>query len=335
MKYIVFWISILSITMTLNSCVKHEQNWDDVKLNQAINFANEIGTFGLVVQTDGEILASYGDIDSLSRVASIRKAILMALVSQHLDKINLQSTLADLNVDDTPIPLTDLQKQTKVIHLLKSTSGINHPIGSQTGFMKRLRDSLLGNEPNIPGAKWAYNNWDYHALTTVFEQETGIPLGDAFKNGIARPLGIKRFDSFYKKDTTLSIHPKVGFRLSTRDMAKFGQLFLNNGQWDKQQVIPKSWVERITQDYTETGVNVPDRYGHGYLWWIPSPNYAGGLPVGSFMANGSGGQRILVIPEWKMVIAHKTMNEGPREKRTRVSTKQFEQLVKLIKESKK
>lgn len=335
MKSFVLWFCSLIIAMTLCSCKVEQNKWDNLKLDKALNFANEIGTFGLVVLSNGDILISYGDIDSLTRVASIRKAILMALVSQHLDKINLQSTLADLNVDDAPIQLTDLQKQTKVIHLLKSTSGINHPIGSQTGFMKRLRDSLLGNEPNIPGTKWAYNNWDYHALTTVFEQETGTPLGEAFKTGIANPLGIDRFDSFYNKDTTLSIHPKVGFRLSTRDMAKFGQLFLNNGQWNKQQIIPNSWVERITKDYSETGVNVPDRFGHGYLWWIPSPNYAGGLPVGSFMANGSGGQRILVIPEWQMVIAHKTMNEGPREKRTRVSAKQFEELVKLIKESKK
>ena len=335
MRNISLLILVFLITVSLNSCEKNQQNWDSAKLDKAIVFAEEIGTFGLVIQTDGEIVASFGDIDSLSRVASIRKSILMALVSQHLDKIDLESTLEELNIDDYPIPLTDLQKQTKVIHLLKSTSGINHPIGSQEGVMQKLRDDLLGKEPNIPGTKWAYNNWDYHALTTIFEQETDIPLGEAFKTGIAKPLGIDKFDSFYRKDTTLSIHPKVGFRLSTRDMAKFGQLFLNEGSWNNQQVIPKSWIQRITTDYTMTGVNSPERYAHGYLWWLQSDEYAGGLPKGSYMATGSGGQRILVIPKWNTVIAHKTMTELPREQRKTVSGRQFEKLVQLIKESRK
>lgn len=74
----------------------------------------------LVLQTNENIVVSCGDIDSVSRVHSIRKVILMALISQHLDKINLQSTLSEINIDDYPIPLTELQKTTKIIHLLKN-----------------------------------------------------------------------------------------------------------------------------------------------------------------------------------------------------------------------
>lgn len=335
MKNLISFICILTFLITINSCEKKEQYWDSAKLDQAIKYAEEIGTFGLVIQTDGEIISSYGDIDSLSRIHSIRKAILMAVTSQHLDKIDLQASLEELGIDDSPVPLTELQKQTKVIHLLKSTSGINHPIGSQVGRMQEIRDNLLGKEPNMPGTKWAYNNWDYNALTTIFENESGLSVGKAFETGIAKPLGIERFDSFYRKDTTLSIHPKVGFRLSTRDMAKFGQLFLNEGSWNNEQIISKSWIQRITTDYTKTGVNSPERFAHGYLWWLQSNEYAGGLPKGSYMATGSGGQRILVVPEWNTVIAHKTMTELPKEQRKTVSGRQFEQLVKLIKESRK
>lgn len=304
--------------------------WDKSKLEKAAKYAKEIGTFAFVIQVDGKIVYSFGDIDRVSRVHSVRKAILMALISQHLDKIDLQSTLAELGIDDEPIPLTKLQKTAKVIHLLKSTSGINHPAVSQVGNAQKQRDYLLGKQSNVPGTKWAYNNWDYNALTTIFEKNTGLTISEAFDQGIANPLNIKDYQSFYRRNKKLSVHAKVGFRLSTRDMAKFGQLFLNKGIWGKKQLIKKTWIENITKDYTIVGTQNRERYAQGYLWWMPSKDYANGLPSGSYMTTGTGGQRILVIPKWNMVIAHKTMTDIPKNQRTPVSGKEFEQFVILV-----
>lgn len=325
-----FLIPVL-LSLSFAFCTKKEKkNWNESKLNQAIEYAGDIGTYALVVQTNDDILASYGDIDKVSRVHSVRKTILSALVFQHLDKIDLQASLADLNIQDSPLPLTDLQRTAKVIHLLKSTSGINHPTGSQVGSMQANRDNLLGKEPNIPGSKWAYNNWDYNVLTTIFEQETGLTISEAFENGIAEPLGITNFEVIYRSDTTLSIHSKAGFRLSTRDMAKFGQLYLNRGNWHEKQLLPKEWIEKITNDFTLTKKKNSERFGHGYLWWIPSKSYAGGIPEGSYMTTGAWGQRILIIPKWNTVIAHKTMTEIPSKERTPVKRSEFEKLVRLI-----
>jgi len=328
-----FLILVIVCAPAFGRCNKNEKIWNENKLNRAIEYAQEIGTFSLIIQTNDEIVASYGDIDSLSRIHSIRKAILMALISQHLDKINLQSSLAEINIDDFPIPLTKLQKTTKIIHLLRSTSGINHPAVSQVGNAQMLRDSLLGLLPNKPGIKWAYNNWDYNALTTIFEQLSGLTVSKAFEQGIANPLDIKHFDSFYKRDSTLSIHAKVGFRLSTRDMAKFGQLFLNNGIWNGKEIIQKNWIENITNDYIINRIPKKERYAQGYLWWLPSDDYATGIPNGSYLTTGTAGQRILVIPEWNTVIAHKTMTEIPSKERTPVSSREFEQLIVLIKKA--
>ncbi len=326
-------VFICLTSFSLFSCHKKQEAWDRTKLDKAVSYAQEAGTYALIIKTHGEIVTSYGDIDRVSRVHSIRKAILSALIFQHLDKIDPNATLKDLNIQDSPIPLTDLQRTAKVIHLLKSTSGINHPTGSQIGSMQADRDRLLGTEPNLPGSKWAYNNWDYNVLTTILEQETGMTTSEAFEKGIATPLNMDGSEVIYRADTTLSQHAKAGFRLSTRDMAKFGQLFLNEGTWNEHQLIPREWIRRITSDFTVTGRPGNERYGHGYLWWIPLESYAGGLPKGSYLATGAWGQRILVIPEWDTVIAHKTMTEVPAEQRTPVSAKEFEQLVRLIAES--
>ena len=331
MTKIIKLIILSFISLTFIFCSKKEEtNWDEGRLNQAIEYAGTIGTYALVVQSNDDIIASFGNIDKASRVHSVRKAILSALVFQNLDKINLHASLADLNINDAPQPLTKLQRTTKVIHLLKSTSGINHPTGSQVGSMQAKRDALLGKEPNIPGTKWAYNNWDYNVLTTVFEQETGLTISEAFQKGIAKPLNINDFEVFYRGDTTLSLHSKAGIKLSTRDMAKFGQLYLNQGNWNGKQLIPKEWVEKITTDFTLTKKQGNERFGHGYLWWIPSKNYAGGIPEGSYMTTGAWGQRILIIPKWNTVIAHKTMTEIPVKERTPVKSSEFENLVRLI-----
>ena len=315
----------------LYGCQKAGGPWNQDALKEVTEYANEIGTFGLVIHADGQNVLEFGDIDRVSRLHSVRKAILSASVFQNMDKVDINSTLEDLGIQDYPIPLTGLQTTTKVIHLLKSTSGINHPTSSQIGSMQADRDSLLGYDPNIPGTKWAYNNWDYNVLTTILEQETGMSTLELFEIGIAKPLGMHDYEVFYRGDTSVSKHLKAGFRLSTRDMAKFGQLFLRQGTWDGNQLIPREWIQKISSDFTLTKNQGNERYGHGYLWWIQDETYADGLlPQGSFVATGAWGQRILVIPAWNIVVAHKVMTEGATGLRKKVTKSEFENLVKLI-----
>ena len=286
--------------------------WDLPKVDEAFRFACEMGTTTLIIVTDGKVVRSMGDVTVPYNVHSVRKALLSALVGQHTGKgphqIDMESTLAELNIDDDPYPLNDLQKQAKVLHLIKSVSGINHPAAAEAGLMQKEKDRRLGKKPNIPGAKWAYNNWDYNALTTIFMQETGLSIYQAFKQGIADQLGMQDFgkDSVtLEYESALSRHPKAGFKMSARDLAKFGQLYLNKGKWNGKQIIPEEWVGRITDDYTVTGKELL-RSGHGYLWWVPIDEKARemGIPDGTIVATGFGSQRIVVIPRWNTVIVH-------------------------------
>jgi CubicO group peptidase (beta-lactamase class C family) len=294
------------------SQTKPTSAWDAQTLDEAFQLACNLGTTTLLVVTNGKIVKSLGELDKPLRVHSVRKALLSALVGQHVGKgpnqINLDSTLAELNLNDKPNPLTPLQQQAKVLHLIKSISGINHHAAAEGGLLQAEKDKRLGHEPNPPGTVWAYNNWDYNALTTLFEQETGMTVSEAFKKGIAQPLEMQDFTKrcvSYKRERNLSKHPKAGFKMSARDLTQFGQLYLNKGKWNDRQIIPAAWIERITQDYTVTGDKGP-RSAHGYLWWVPVDQQSRdwGIPEGSFWAAGFCKQIIWVIPAWDSVIVH-------------------------------
>ena len=294
------------------SNTKDVSMWDMQKLDEAFELACELGSTTFVLITNGNLVKSMGDLQTSYRVHSARKALLSALVGQHVgtgpNQINLNSTLAELYINDSPNSLTELQQQATVLHLIKSISGINHKAAGEAGTMQPEKDRRLGHKPNPPGTIWAYNNWDYNALTTIFEQETGMTVYEAFKVGIAEPLEMQDFSEisvFYRANEKFSEHRKAGFKMSARDLAKFGLLYLNKGIWNGQQIMPKSWVERITIDYSLTDIEGP-LSGHSYLWWVPVDQKSRdlGFPEGTYIAAGAFAQFVIVVPAWNTVIVH-------------------------------
>ncbi|WP_193188574.1 serine hydrolase domain-containing protein [Nisaea sediminum] len=283
--------------------------WSSDGLDRVLDYASRLSADSFILMTDGQIVASLGDLTVPYSVHSARKAFLSAVVGQHVgggpDEIPLGATLADLGIDDDPGPLTPLQRQATVLHLLKSMSGINHPAAAEGGLTAE-KERRLGTGENEPGTIWAYNNWDYNALTTIFERRTGLSVAEAFRDGVAGPVGMQDFtlaSVSYSTAPDLSRHRAAMFRISARDFARFGQLFLDRGVVDGRAVMPASWVHRITADYAETGIEGL-RAGHGYLWWVPSRDT--GLPEGSFFAWGLGQQTVFVIPAWNTVIVHQS-----------------------------
>jgi CubicO group peptidase (beta-lactamase class C family) len=287
--------------------------WHSAALDRVFDYARSLGTDSLVIVTDGVVVRSLGDLRKRYSVHSVRKVFLGALVGQHLGRgdrqIDLDATLDALGIDDEPGPLTPRQRQATVLHLIKSISAINHPAAA-SGGQQRDVDARLGHAENAPGSKWAYNNWDYNALTTIFEQRTGLSIASAFETGIAKRIGLEDFSPesvSYIHQPKLSRHRAAMFRMSARDMARFGQLYLAMGDWQGQRILPAGWAARITRDDTPTG-NRGLLAGHGYLWWVPGPET--GLPAGSFFALGLGFQVILVVPDWRTVIVHQA-DTGP------------------------
>ena len=121
-------------------------------------------------------------------------------------------------------------------------------------------------------------------------------MGQAFESGIAKP---SKFRDFSRKLVSYGLEPRpsrhraASFRLSGRDLARFGELYLAEGQWDGKRVVPADWVQRVTTDYTATGRGGL-KAGHGYLWWIPAPEI--GFPEGTYWASGFGRQALFIVP---------------------------------------
>jgi hypothetical protein len=270
-------------------------------------------TSALVIMSNNKTVYTYGNIKKPTVLASCRKSILSMLYGIY--KIDLTLTLADLNIDDIG-GLLPIEKTATIDNLLNAKSGVYHPAsnsGDDTDLAPK-RGSIK------PGKYHLYNNWDFNVLGTIFEQITQTGIYEAFEKSLAIPLGFLDFDmKLHKKggDPLKSIHPSYHFFLSTRDMVKLGQLMLNNGLYNKKQIIPKKWVKKTTTLVVPNKDMVnrrkPKPFGYGYLWWIDESVNKKDLYYGSFHASGMRGQFIYIIPKMNMVVAHKVFPPKTKE----------------------
>jgi CubicO group peptidase (beta-lactamase class C family) len=293
---------------------KPEQSgWSASKLDEARKYFETLPAGNALVVDHGRIIAEWGDASQRIKVSSVRKSLLSALYGVRKSTFDLNQTLEQRGIDDDP-PLTPQEKQATLRMLLQSRSGIYHPFVGGTPTMKAERPPR-GSHP--PGTFWYYNQWDFNALGTIFEQQVHSKIGVEFQHQIATPIQMQDFraeDMYYLRATPQtprieqSIHPMYQFRLSARDLARFGYLYLNRGNWNGTQIIPSDWIEESTRAYSTTGYRLGgESGGYGYLWWVDSC----GLPVKNFSAMGSLGKYLVVIPDREMVVVYLNHTEWP------------------------
>ena len=301
--------------------------WSSDKLKEAKAYGATINTDALMIIVDGTVLEEWGATAKRFNVHSIRKSFLSALygIQVREGRIQLSRTLTDLGIDDKG-SLTPAEKEATVADLLKARSGIYHPALYETPEMAMARPA---RHSYSPGTFWYYNNWDFNALGTIYEQATKASIFAEFKSRIADPLEMEDFrveDGSYVRGPE-SVHAAYPFRMTARDMARFGLLYLRGGQWRGRSVVPREWVEESTRSFSDLG----QFGGYGYLWWV-APN--GGPHISSanfkgrvFTARGVGGHFILVVPYLDLVVVHRVDTDVNGRQ---VTASQFGHLVQLI-----
>jgi CubicO group peptidase (beta-lactamase class C family) len=306
--------------------------WSAEKLKVAKDYSATIATSAVMVVVNGRVLDQWGETTTKYNVHSIRKSFLSALYGIHVreGRIDLAQTMEQLGIDDNEPSLDATEKKATVHELLKARSGVYHPALYETPAMAKARPV---RHSHAPGTFWYYNNWDFNALGEIFERSVKNTIFREFKARIADPIGMQDYaidDGTYVSGAD-SVYAAYPFRMTARDMARFGLLFLRQGQWRGSQVVPADWVAESTASYSEAG----ESGGYGYLWWVA----VGGkhlpgvtMPEGSYSARGAGGHYILVVPAYDLVIVHR-VNTDIRDRS--VGGAEFGKLVGLILEARK
>lgn len=271
--------------------------WSTVKLEQARQYAESIHSDAVVVVENGVVIAEWGNITTRYNIHSIRKSIMSAMYGIYVEQkiINPASTLEDLHITDIG-GLTSKEKSATVRNLLAARSGVYHPAAYETEAMEKKRPPRGSHDP---GTFWYYNNWDFNVLLTIFNQQTKQDFFEQFQERIALPLQMEQFrleDTSYYFDLKTSSHPAYLFRMSALDLARFGLLYLRKGKWKDKQIIPSIWIEESTRLHTIFNPAKSPHRGYGYMWYIDEE---------VFYAQGTGGQRIFIVPGYSLVVVHR------------------------------
>lgn len=302
--------------------------WSQSGLTKARTFAAKLNTAALMIVEGGRIVDEWGETKRPFPCHSMRKSILSAIYGPHVlsGRIKTSAPIGDLGIDDNEPSLTETERTATVGDLLKARSGIYHPALYETKAMAARRPQ---RGSHAPGTFWYYNNWDFNAACTIFENQTGRGIYEEFEDRLAGPLKMQDFirdeHTGYVTGTN-SVHPAYPFQLSARDLARFGLLFARGGVWQDEQIIPEGWVLESTRSYSTTERGG----GYGYMWWVAQngkfyPNVE--VPDGAYAAHGYRGHKVLVIPQWDLVIVHR-VNTFKRD--GSVGSGDFGKLLKLI-----
>ena len=288
------------------------------------DFLEHSGTSSMVLAYDGKILFEWGDIYERHTIHSIRKAILNSIYGVYVGKgiIDTSLTLKDLNIDDIAPGLTEKEKSARIADLLKSRSGVYHTAAAESKGMTARKPERGNHKPN---EAYFYNNWDFNALGTIFEQLTQKSIYEAFYEDIAVPIGVKQYtgsfdtltsvddhtpipntDGFYQFEKDRSKHPAYHFRMSAHDLALYGTLYLKKGTLNGQQIIPSDWIEASTTSYSETNPYMD--FGYGMLWNVMNKNEDRSSK--SFYHTGVGIHMLAVYPASRLVFVHRVDTEG-------------------------
>jgi CubicO group peptidase (beta-lactamase class C family) len=308
--------------------------WSSAWLDSVRARLSTLPSTGFVAIVGGRVLMSYGDLETVSYLASVRKSILSMLMGNYVRRgtIDLNKSLAQLGMDDHG-GLTDQEKQATVKDLLTARSGVYHAASNEGDDLASAPPR--GSQPH--GTYYLYSNWDFNALGGAFELMTGRDIFDALESDLVRPIGMQDFDRAQHRksgDSTRSRYLAYHMHFSTRDMARLGYLMLRRGQWNGRQVIPADWVDESTRAFTPVTQMNPERrregpFGYGYLWWVWDGPHATGAFKGAYAGHGAIGQHIAVLPELDLVVAHKT-RPGQRDANGRARTVSHPEFLRVL-----
>jgi len=238
--------------------------------------------------------------DSKHSMMSVSKSIISALIGIEIDSGLVEDTVEKLAVffPAHQDQFSDGKDQISLKDALTMRSGIRWDhMGGQVETMV-MQDSYIDyvlEQPmdSYPGEKFQYSDGVSVLLGAVVAYTSGMPADEFAEKFLFELIGIT--DSHWiNTSNTGELAAGWGLFLKPRDMARFGQLYLNKGIHEGKQIISSEWVEQSTQNKVE-------EIGYAYHWWCHTFN-VGGQIIKTYAADGNGGQMIFVVDELNMVV---------------------------------
>jgi CubicO group peptidase (beta-lactamase class C family) len=299
--------------------------FDAETLDRIAEDAASFGSTCFLVARQGKVVyARYwngGGADSPQEVFSVTKSVTSTLVG-------LAQADGDLSIDDPASTYIDNWRGTAsdavtVRQLLSADSGRFWSTDSDYQELIQAADRTayavgLGQQED-PGTVWVYNNAAVQTLDAVLRKATGTDPASFAEERLFAPLGMDH-TRMTADDSGHSTNVFFGMQSTCPDLARFGTLFAQQGEWDGRQLIPRTWVREATGQPSQ-----PLNAGYGLLWWLnrkgPVEPPGGGevdqLAPGAreelFAAQGLGGQVVLVDPRSGTVVVRLggAEDEGP------------------------
>ena len=305
-----------------------QAGFDEQALRTVCERADSLRSGALIAIFRGRVILACGDVARPFEAHSVRKSLVSGLYGTAVARreIDLDGTLAGFAVDELT-PLTATERTATLRQVISARSGVYLPAAYAPA--SQVRRPARGSHP--PGTHWFYNNWDFNIAGVIYENATHEDLYESFDRRLAKPLSMEDWkleDGFRVYEPTKSQHPAHTFRISARDLARFGQLYLQNGNWEGQQLLSADWVKGSTRPHTDDG----DGTGYGYMWWTyqAGSTFTAKYPTLArytfFRGLGTGEQGLWVLPDADLVIVHRADSDHGRT----ISSEDHWKLVEAI-----
>ncbi len=297
------------------TCHPEEVGIDEAKLRKmndefAILLELHADMHSVLVIHKGYIVAEqyYSDQyskDSLHKIYSCTKSITSAALGIALDEGYLSSVdqkIMDFFPEYTVENPDSMKDEMTIRDFLTMSAGlewkeIDYPYDDDRNTYNQWIASedkvkFVLDQPLIhpPGTEYDYSSGISHVLSAILERTTGMKTDEYVKDHLFEPLGID--DYYWSHDNQDIPYGGTGLRLKPRDLAKIGYLYLKNGLWNDEQIVPASWVNASSQPYIQRRY-ITDYY-YGYQWWVD--------PDGLYAAVGFAGQWMFIVPDYDLVV---------------------------------
>ena len=269
---------------------------DTDQLNNGIEKAKQLDDFySIAIIYKGRLIAeeyNQGDPDTKYNVWSVTKSIISALFGQLIDNKILENEFIEIG-SFYPLLNDSLKEGIKVRDLLTMSSGIpdNTSYPRESNSINFILDKeLLYN----PGTYWNYTSAGTHVLSDILTQVTGMKAKVFAEKHLFSKLDISNYE--WSEDKEGISNGGFGLQLRLIDMAKIGQLYLQNGISKDNTIISSAWIQKSIE--MSIPFNSENSIGYGYLWWMRQVN---GEKM--YYAAGYGGQYIMIVPSRALVVA--------------------------------